>query len=221
MAEKKEKMMRVLHEVTHGEHMLRLMSGWTEVAYIVFGISGLQANIEFPSDWHEYRRGWIRIGIGFCRFAVSFPWKWTVPDDYQCSGPTYGFQFFADMLWISYGKSHGRRDDPRITFKMPWGWRHREHKILTEPETHPFKYTLRNGTVQERTATIQIETRLWTRPWLPRKLFKKTIDVKFSDEVGERSGSWKGGVMGCGYDMKPGETAIDTLRRMERERTFT
>lgn len=212
--------MRVLHEKTYDGYMFRLMTFRGEVAYVVFGISGLQAEIEFPSDWHETARAWVRLGFGVGRLAISFPWKWTVPDDYQCSGPRYGFQFFGDLFCIYYGKDHGRRDDPHTCITMPWGWRHREHKILTEPETHPYKYTLRSGEVQERTATIQVETRLWTRPWLPRKLFKRTIDVKFNDEVGERTGSWKGGCIGCGYDMLPGESPLDTLRRMERERVF-
>ena len=212
--------MRILHEKTYGGYMFRLMTWNGEVAYVVFGISGLEANIEFPSDWHEGRRGWIRLGLGLCKLALSFPWKWTVPDDGQCSGPQYGFKFYSDLLWIYYGKSHGRRDDPHICIHMPWSWTHREHKILTEPETHSYKYTLRSGVVQKRAATIQVETRLWTRHWLPRKLFKRTIDVKFNDEVGERSGSWKGGCLGCGYDMNAGESPLDTLRRMERERKF-
>lgn len=47
------------------------------------------------------------------------------------------------------------------------------------------------------------------------------IDIEFSDEVGERTGSWKGGVLGCGFDMLPGERPVDALRRMELERKFT
>jgi len=49
---------------------------------------------------------------------------------------------------------------------------------------------------------------------------RRTIAVEFNEEVGERTGSWKGGVLGCGYDMKPGETRLECLRRMERERRF-
>jgi len=45
--------------------------------------------------------------------------------------------------------------------------------------------------------------------------------VKFSDEVGERTGSWKGGVIGTGSEMRPGESPEQCLRRMERERKFT
>ena len=55
------------------------------------------------------------------------------------------------------------------------------------------------------------------------KLFAKTrrtIDVHFSKEVGERKGSWKGGVMGCGYTLNENETPLECLQRMEVERKF-
>ena len=195
-------------------------SGEGEVAYIATGPRGLQAEIEFPSDWHEHARAWIRIGVGFATIAFSFPWSRVVPDEYQCSGPRYGFVFFGDGLHLHWGKNRGRQDDPMKVVQMPWGWRHKKHEILTHPETHPFRYVLVRGVVQERRATIQVERRTWTRPWLPWKQVSTYIDVSFNDEVGERSGSWKGGTIGCSYDMKPGETPLDTLRRMERERKF-
>lgn len=193
-----------------------------EVAYAVLGIRGLRAEIEFPSDWHEYARAWVRIGFGFGAFAFSFPWSKVVPDDYQCSGPTYGFNFFADGLHLHWGKQHGKASDPFKIIGMPWRWQHidRAHKRLTPEETHPYRYTLRDGTVQERTATIYVEARAWWRPWPPFYRPRRSINVDFSGEVGERTGSWKGGVLGCGYDMKRGETPLQTLRRMERERRF-
>jgi hypothetical protein len=40
------------------------------------------------------------------------------------------------------------------------------------------------------------------------------------DEVGEEAGSWKGGVLGCGYTLLPNETPLQCLRRMEKERKF-
>jgi hypothetical protein len=47
---------------------------------------------------------------------------------------------------------------------------------------------------------------------------RTTIGVEFNDEVGERSGSWKGGTLGCGYEILPNETPLMCLRRMEKER---
>lgn len=89
-------------------------------------------------------------------------------------------------------------------------------------ETYPYRYTLRSGVAQERTATIYVERREWRQRWLKWcplfALCRKSIEVTFNDEVGERTGSWKGGVVGTGCEMRKGESPEDTLRRMERER---
>ena len=219
---------RLLFEKERHGYLIRLMRRYgSEVAYIAIGLRGLECEIEFPSDWREEKRAWVRISLGVVLFAFSFPWSKVVPDDGQCSGPTYGFQFFEEYLWIKYGKEHARVGTSKcITITMPWAWKHRKHVIETEPEIHPYRYILKNGTVQERTATIQVETRLWTRYWLPWRLFRRSIVVQFNKEVGERAGSWKGGVIGCGYDMNaleqamPQYWALECLRRMERERRF-
>jgi hypothetical protein len=91
-------------------------------------------------------------------------------------------------------------------------------------ELYPYHYVLKSGEVQERMATVYVERREWRWRWFtwlpwPRKR-SLSIYVDFSDEVGERTGSWKGGAVGCGYEMKKGETPLDTLRRMESERKF-
>ena len=73
-------------------------------------------------------------------------------------------------------------------------------------------------------ATYYVEEREWRRKWLTwtklGNVVSKVIDVSFSDEVGARKGSYKGGTMGCSYEMKPGETALECLMRMENEREF-
>ena len=91
-------------------------------------------------------------------------------------------------------------------------------------EIYPYTYRLKSGKNQNVDATICVEEREWIMKFLKwTKLFnttRKTIDVTFSSEIGERSGSWKGGVIGCGYEIMPNETPYDTLKRMERERKF-
>lgn len=91
-------------------------------------------------------------------------------------------------------------------------------------EVHSYTYVLKSGKVQTRKATVSKR-----RHVLCRRAFKalrwprwnkESIDIRFDDEVGERSGSWKGGCIGCGYDLLPGETMLDALRRMEQERVF-
>lgn len=213
--------MRLMLQRERGGWLVRMFGADGEIAYLVLALRGLRAEIEFPSDWHEHRRAWVRLGFGLFTIAFSFPWSRTVPDDYQCSGPTYGFLFFDDGLHLHWGKCKGMRNDPMTVLAMPWRWRHQEHKVLSEPEQHKYRYTLRSGEVQSRVATINVESRLWLRPWLPFRKLSRYINVEFDDGVGERYGSWKGGTLGCGYEMQPGEAPLDTLRRMERELVFS
>jgi hypothetical protein len=88
----------------------------------------------------------------------------------------------------------------------------------------PYRYVLNSGEVQERTATISVSEMEWRWRWLPwlawPRPIRRRIDVEFDGEVGERSGSWKGGCLGCSYELRPTETPWDCLRRMERERKF-
>lgn len=200
--------------------LLRFFFGrWSEFAYIVLGLRRLELKIEFPSDWHEQAMGWLTVGLGFVTFAVAFPWKWVVPDHYQCSGPQFGFRFFADGLHLHWGKCKGTRDDPMKIIGMPWRWKHRLHEVLGDPEQKPFRYVLKTGEVQDRIATIKPERRVWTRSWLPWRREERYIDIEFNNEVGERSGTWKGGVLGMSFAQLPGERPVDTLHRMQRERT--
>jgi hypothetical protein len=143
-------------------------------------------------------------------------------------------------LWLRWGR-HYRM----IT--MPWrDWSHIAHDVLRidgtwapyvgswerdkEPdgrhiESYPYRYLLRNGEKQERTATIYVDRYEWRLRWLRwTRLFRRVshyIDVSFSAEMGERTGSWKGGTIGCSYELRPGETPLECLRRMERDRRFT
>lgn len=69
-------------------------------------------------------------------------------------------------------------------------------------------------------ATCKIEEREWHRgegwfKWLkhfyPVKI-RRSLDLRFSDEVGPEKGSWKGGTIGTGCDMLPGETPEQAFR---------
>lgn len=136
-------------------------------------------------------------------------------------------------------------NDKTKHIRFPWAWEHLKHEVMRPggtwvkasntwdkdyvpdgrlQESYPYKYVLKNGEVQERTAKIEVHRREWRwnwLMWLPWPAIKRqSIDITFSDEVGERSGSWKGGCIGCGYDMKQGESPEECLRRMEAERVF-
>ena len=93
-------------------------------------------------------------------------------------------------------------------------------KRLTE-KTYDYTYIRKSGEVQRRKATVCVERRVWTMRWLPlKKLIRTSIWVTFNEEIGEKVGSWKGGVTGAGNDVLDGESPLQSLRRMESVRKF-
>ena len=158
--------------------------------------------------------------------------------------PTYGFYFHDRTFGVCYGKKKKLYDLPWMQdwirtscLKKDGEWAHETTKninmdfwdknkwknILFEEE-HPYKYVCKDGTIQNRIATINVIEREWRWKWFKwlkyTKFVRKVIDINFDKEVGERSGSWKGGCTGCSYDMLPNETPHQTLKRMEKERKF-
>jgi hypothetical protein len=157
-------------------------------------------------------------------------------------GRTYGFCFFDSGLHLHW------RTACKVVY-LPWDWTHVRHEVFdragqrhpyvpewNDPikpdarhkETHPYRYVLKSGEVQRRMATIHGEEREWRWRWLrwlpdwfpqPRRI-QRCISVDFDGEVGERTGSWKGGTIGCGFEWRHGETMLEALRRMEAERKF-
>lgn len=129
-------------------------------------------------------------------------------------------------------------------FHMPWQFTHIKTEVrrhdgsfvkaaggygAADPDkrrywTMPFMYVLQNGTVQNRTATMYVERREWRRrwtKWLPLfAMVRTSLWIDFDDEVGEGTGSWKGGTVGCGWDLRRGETVPQAFKRMEATRKF-
>lgn len=70
-------------------------------------------------------------------------------------------------------------------------------------------------------ATCLIEEREWRKGagwfkwlrWFSPPTIRRSLDIQFSEEVGPGKGSWKGGTIGHGIDMLPGETPEDAFRR--------
>ncbi len=177
--------------------------------------------------WHEDSHG---RSYGFYYFENALVFLWNASNS---SGGNdrrkYGIHKFFYMPW-HYGHTvawevqradhtfapidhqYGRKDDEPYTDGR---------KIYVEP----YKYILKNGTVQERIATFHVDRmewrwRIFRKLRIGPKIVRQSINISFNDEVGERTGSWKGGCIGCSYEMLRGETPVETLRRMELEREF-
>lgn len=176
--------------------------------------------------WRELRDVCESWGVKYSSYENALMFYWgTVPDKH----------------YPSQGRSRYK------LFWMPWDWGSCvEHDVLNEagqfvPEkrnekyeaadgrkTESFPYVYNNGgEIQNVTATVYVDRMEWR--WrithrLPFKIGPKKVStsicVSFSEAIGAGVHTWKGGTTGCGYEMLPGETALQTLRRMERERVF-
>lgn len=223
--------------VVKQENLIRVFNNHDEIAYLSFGIRGLKAMIEFPSDWHERKAVWFSLCLGFLALGISLPWPWVVPDDYKCQGPTFGFVFIDREVLFYWNRDF-------YGVNMPWAWENERHLILNPDQsiycnskelekpwappdcvkkTFRYTYKLRNGEIQNRNATVFAERReykLKGLQWLPWPLKRYTImSIDFDGEVGEGTGSWKGGITGHSCDIKPNESLLECLRRYEKEVT--
>jgi hypothetical protein len=152
--------------------------------------------------------------FGFYTIDNSVVWRWG--------------QLYKSWDWPFVSLTHWRTEVLSLDLKSVYtdpgrneNWETRQAVEKANSATHGYNYPLKNGTTQFRIATIHVERWTWRRKWAPfLKMVRVSINVHFSDEVGERSGSWKGGCTGCSYEMRKGETPLETLRRMERERKF-
>lgn len=218
--------------------VLRVMEGLSEDgATLIIGLFGWAFYFRWPrnlkreSCWgirvDEYG---LRISFGSRldkkwgsrserRITMDWPWQRTsireeiLDDDGETVYTVYDPGYWRGKLRRLF----------RIKSKRDW-WKERE---AMEPvkksvsKSFPYTYTRRNGEVQRVTATCYITRVTWAWQWLSFIRSSETsIWCNFDGEVGEGVDDWKGGTIGCGYGMRPGEKMEQTIRRMERDRKF-
>jgi hypothetical protein len=185
--------------------------------------------------------------FGWGKLYINLPIKTGIQD---CDSAAWGFNYHDNKIWIYIGGGGNFEGGKKwVTFTMPWDYTWVRTSLLLRDkvswvhetkgnrlsfyedkwkdpnvvfiETHPFT-DKHDGTVVN--ATILVKEREW-RPlafkWTSLfSMVRRTIDIEFDQEVGQRKGSWKGGTIGCGYDLRKGETPLECLKRMELERKF-
>jgi hypothetical protein len=189
----------------------------------------------------------LKLCLGWGMAQIALPFRTKLAEG--CDMPRYGIEIHNDSVWLHWGgtydESVGQMSKERMwSWDLPFvTWQNIEHVRLAKDGTwhpvsvffnsrslssikpltimFPYSYTLKSGEVQNVKADVG-EIRLsWARKWAPfLKKHRRSIDIDFDQEVGERTGSWKGGVLGCSYDILPGEAWLAALRRMECDRVF-
>lgn len=156
---------------------------------------------------------------------------WDNEDDYNAKqtwiNKMHVFHFPWDWDWVRTSELLEDGTWFNETYNNRMSWKEKDeikNQLKFWRKKVPYRYQMRSGEIQNVDATIGVEEREWRWrwfKWLPLfKRIKKSISVEFSSEVGEETGSWKGGTLGCGYTLLPNEDPVDCLRRMEKERKF-
>lgn len=198
-----------LHVAVPGVQLFLRLPRWRILEYLTRGPNDMDRRAygfswRFGADWAGYG---FHVQWGRRSHTISLPWGWN-----KRKGD-YRREYLAiDGNWYD-------RD------VFPHEWR-KDEAVGPQPRriSRPYPYLTRSGVFQgDITATAHMErTHMVYRVLgIPTKrVTKYSIDVEFDKEVGSERGSWKGGTVGCGYDMQPGETVEQTLHRMRRERDF-
>jgi hypothetical protein len=204
---------------------------------------GWHFDISYEKCGYFDNRPRINLDLIFFSLTIILPFRnrWTD----ECDPPKWGISIHNNTVWI-YRGGIGNMSEwwtwyiPFIT--KEWvrtsillkdgNWEHERKGVRKEFWRDEWKEKQANWTYNYTDkydgevipTTIYVEEREWRPKWLGwTSLFaivRRTIDVHFSKEVGERKGSWKGGTLGCGYEVLLDEEPLDCLKRMERERKF-
>jgi len=119
----------------------------------------------------------------------------------------YGLR--GELIWTEFEHQRNRGEDRYFE----------QHAAKEETPKRVFVIKDFDGEVIE--ATTMIEEREWHfgtgwfkwLSWFVRPKIRRSLGIAFSAEVGPEKGSWKGGTLGHGIDMLPGELHEQAFRR--------
>lgn len=111
---------------------------------------------------------------------------------------------------------------PGKPFDFEAGWKAKE-------ECPKVAFAFKDFDGEELVATTNIEEREWKFgegrfKWLSlfrRKKIRRSLDIQFSGETGQRKGSWKGGTVGHSIDMLPSELHEAAFKRYCQQHDMT
>lgn len=144
-------------------------------------------------------------------------WTWNLPffssehirHQVECN---LGDDRVKSLVMVDSDKIERQQGDKYISLK--------EHPLVNK--YHYDYIDSYDGTVVP--CTYWVEEREWRRKWLKwtklGRIINRYIEIEFDGEVGKGKGSWKGGCIGCSYNLLSGETPEECIKRMEKERRF-
>lgn len=218
-------------------------NGYGTIDWIVFYWRWI-FELSYESCDYFDNRPVINIALVFFNLSFILPFRNNWTD--ECDPPKWGLAIHHNSLWIyKGGKGNLKGGNRWWTWDIPFltknwvrtsillnngEWEHEtknsqknfwQDKWKLKKKSWTYDYIDKYDSKIIPT-TIYVEEREWRPKWLTwTSLFaeiRREIDVHFSEECGKCKGTWKGGVLECGYELLPDESPIECLKRMEKER---
>ena len=177
----------------------------------------------------------------FGEFFITFPWKHKIKKDFGKDDPSYGVTYYNKSFMFYWNRKCRVWNIPFLSYDWvrtsvllkDGTWEHEvkgDRKDFYEKKWKEKRWVITipyiHKTPNEGDIDVLVTCRISEREWRRRGLkwtkigskTRRTVDVDFSDEVGPRRGSYKGGVLGTGFNIPTNTTDIsEGLKTMEDE----
>lgn len=191
-------------------------------------------------DWYyevfEREFGFSLLGsgdVGSSTFLQVFLGRQThdssTTQDWCCSLPWTDFRHVRHSFYDLEGKHFWTEPQRTSGLGSEDGRRQWEEYMLNRDACPTRTFVFGDFDGEQLSAKTRIEERQWEFgtgwfKWLQyfrKPIIRRSLDIEFSGETGKRKGSWKGGTIGCGINMLPGELHESAFRRYCSEHEMT
>lgn len=205
-------------------------------------------DLTYQTHGYESKNAELHISMFGWHSMFRLPWKCKNCEPWR-EEKKYGLSIHDQTVFFYWGYDLKGWDIPFINYGSAVRWDRyigppNMYFYSSEDRecwmTHPYKTNYDGGCINPTTweydytdpydgtvvpCKFWVEELEWRPKWLRwTSLFAKTrrfIEVEFSAEMGPRKGSWKGGTIGCGFDILPKEHPLNCIKRMEKEYKFS
>lgn len=222
-----------------------------EIGKWYVGWKSPDVEITYNTSSYYHDNAELHISLFGWHSLFRLPWKHKNKNNWFTYGKKYGFNTFNHILIFHFGLKTKCWELPFVSYGNVYRWvRYKGHLDYYFCEcdssderywgTHPNKTNYQGGCQEPTTWTYNytdpydgtvvpckfwVEEMEWRPKWLKWTkrfaLIKRFIEVEFSQEMGSKKDTWKGGTMGCSYEMLPDEHPKECIRRMEKEYKFS
>lgn len=199
-----------------------LLTGFRRAIRLAIPIGVLRPTGKYGENQTRYGFSLSDMGNGYSFFQAFFgaqTWDSSTEKSWCCHFPWKEWRHIRHSLYSPNGE-HFFTQGGRGDFLEFMDQKGKCPKAVFEFEDFDGERIMATCTVEEREWR---KGRGWFKwlGWFHKPKISRCIDIRFSSETGPEKGSWKGGILGHGFDILPGQSCEDAFRRycdIEHER---